>query len=72
MPLAHTFYVGKARIRLEVEGCLSCGTRWSSGWEKAREVSIRVGTKERSISIYKCADCISREGLQGDLKLESD
>lgn len=51
------FQVKKAKISIDVEGCLECGTNWSSDWTVERNVEIVVGAKKKTISIYICADC---------------
>ena len=53
-----TFRIGKARVSVEVEGCVSCGTRWSSGWAVVRRLTVRVGAREGEIVLHACADCI--------------
>ena len=53
-----TFSVGKARISVELEGCVSCGTRWSSGWEVVRRLTVRIGAREEEIALHACADCL--------------
>ena len=51
--------IGKTKIALTAEGCLSCGTRWSSAWAVTRVVPVKIGTKESILRIYLCAACIS-------------
>ena len=58
MPTAATFRFGKARVSVEVEGCVSCGTRWSSGWEVVQRLTVRIGAREQEIALHACADCI--------------
>ncbi len=50
--------IGKTSIRIEVEGCVKCGTRWSSAWFVARTVPVKIGDREEdSITLHICADC---------------
>lgn len=58
MPAGATFRFGKATVSVEVEGCVSCGARWSSGWVVVRRLTIRVGAKEEQIDLHACADCV--------------
>jgi len=53
-----TFRFGKAAVSVEVEGCVSCGVRWSSGWEVVRRLTIRIGGREGEIALHACADCV--------------
>ena len=53
-----TINVGKAKIRIEVEGCTKCGTRYSSGWSVERVVNVVVeGRRSIKIEVHVCADC---------------
>lgn len=58
-----TFRVGKAKIRLEAEGCVDCGSRYSTTWTEAEKVEVQVpgrGWHKRgrfTITLYRCADC---------------
>lgn len=53
-----TFRFGKATVSVDVEGCVSCGTRWSSEWEVVRRLTIRIGAREQEIALHACADCL--------------
>ena len=57
MPKDHTFRFGKTTVSVEVTGCVSCGTRWSSGWTVVRVIPIQVGERKSHISLQTCADC---------------
>ena len=61
MPTAASFSFGKTKVSVEVEGCVSCGTRWSSGWEVVRRVTVRIGAREGEIALHACADCIRNQ-----------
>lgn len=63
-----TFTVGKSKVRVEVEGCSGCGTRWSWRWGYEREVAVRVGKQCKTLAVPKCGDCLAK-GEQ--LRLES-
>jgi hypothetical protein len=54
-----TFAFGKTKVRVEVEGCVSCGTRWSWRWGSEREVAVQVGGQRSSVSLPKCGDCLA-------------
>jgi hypothetical protein len=58
MPKAATFTFGKTRVSVEVEGCVSCGTRWSSGWTVVRRLTVRIGAREGEIRLHACVDCL--------------
>jgi ferredoxin-like protein FixX len=55
--MADVCNIGKAKIRIEVEGCIDCGTRWSSGWTLAKQVPLQIGKRTLTIDIHRCADC---------------
>jgi hypothetical protein len=56
-----TFRFGKATVSVEVTGCVSCGTRWASGWEVVQRVTVRIGASEGEIALHACADCIRNQ-----------
>ena len=58
MSTGATIRIGKATISIDVEGCISCGTRWSSGWVVVRRLTVRVGGREKEISLHSCAGCV--------------
>ena len=58
MPTAASFRVGKTTVSVEVEGCVSCGTRWSSGWAVVQRLTVRIGAREGEIALHACADCV--------------
>ena len=62
------FVFGKAKVKVEVEGCVGCGTRWSWRWGYEREVAVQVGEQREVIALPKCGDCLAK-GEQ--LRLES-
>ena len=49
---------GKATVSVMVEGCVSCGVRWSSGWEVVRRLQVRIGDRQGEIALHACADCL--------------
>jgi hypothetical protein len=53
--------IGKSVIEITVEGCIRCGTRWSSGWEVARRVPVKIGNSEGTVSLHICADCMKKK-----------
>ena len=53
--------IGKARINLEIVGCIDCGTNCSSGWEVAKIVEITVASKTHQGEIHRCADCMKNK-----------
>ena len=55
-----TFSFGKSKVRIHVEGCITCGTLWSSGWQLVREVPVTVGSRKATIGLHRCADCIRK------------
>lgn len=55
------YKIGKAKVKIEVEGCAKCGGRWSNGWYVYKEVEIQIGKKKGTVSISICADCKNQE-----------
>lgn len=49
--------LGKAKIDIKVEGCIKCGTQWSSGWREVRTVPVKIGKWENAVSLNICANC---------------
>lgn len=49
--------VGKSKIKIEVKGCISCGTDYSTGWTSAKTVPVKIGHGTVHVSIPCCADC---------------
>ena len=64
-----SFTFGKAKVRVEVEGCMCCGTLWSWRWGVAKEIAIQVGERRAVISLAKCGECLARAERQ---ELERD
>ena len=58
MPTGAVFRLGKTIVSVEVKGCVSCGTRWSSGWTVVRRLTVRIGANEGVIALHACADCL--------------
>lgn len=67
-----THQIGRANITISVEGCLKCGTRWSSAWTLAREVPISIGAKKTVIRLHLCADCQPQSPMGADQQVHSD
>lgn len=66
---------GKANLEIKVEGCIVCGSKWSSGWHEAKRVRVSIQdslsptavAKIQEVSICRCADCQERrEAESGD------
>ena len=53
--------IGKAKIDLDVRGCIDCGTEYSSGWEVARIVEIKIGKTVYQCEIHRCARCMKNK-----------
>ncbi len=53
--------IGKAKIDLEIRGCIDCGTEFSSGWEVAKVIDIKIGNKVYQGEIHRCADCMKNK-----------
>ena len=60
--------IGKSTVYIQVEGCIKCGTKWSSGWSVARVVPITIGKKAMSIDLNICADCREKENKNAELR----
>ena len=57
MVSAAPFQFGKSKVTIDVEGCVDCGTRWSSGWFNAETLGVAVGGKTDTITLFRCKDC---------------
>lgn len=51
------FDVGKTKIRVSVDGCVICGTEYSTRWFEAGTVILWAGKKEHQVTVSRCADC---------------
>ena len=50
--------IGKTKIKVETEGCVDCGTRWSHAWFLFEQIEVKVGDlRPMIISIHICGDC---------------
>lgn len=52
---------GKAQVSVRGEGCMRCGTLWSSHWYPLKEVPVKVGSREGCITLNVCHDCATPE-----------
>lgn len=56
--------VGKAKIDLDVRGCIKCGFEYSHNWETAKEVTVTFEVDKRkvvrTVSVYVCGDCMEK------------
>lgn len=50
--------IGKAKIDMDIRGCIDCGTEYSHGWEIARIIDVKIGGKVYQAEIHRCADCM--------------
>lgn len=57
MSTAGTYRIGKTKITVDVEGCVKCGTLWSSDWFVTRVIDVVIATKKYQVAIHICADC---------------
>ena len=48
---------GKAKLTIEVNGCIDCGSIGSHEWIVAREIPVTVGGKEDVVEIMRCGRC---------------
>lgn len=55
---------GKAHVEIRVEGCVDCGTLWSSRWVLARTVEVQIGKRRSTIDVHRCADCAKKQSNQ--------
>jgi hypothetical protein len=53
--------IGKAKIDMEIRGCIDCGTEYSSGWEVARIIEVKIGGKVYQGQLHRCADCMKNK-----------
>lgn len=63
--------IGKAMIDIHVRGCIECGTHWSRYWMIARNVSVRIGSKEDTIAVHICADCYEKQNVNTPSQIEN-
>jgi hypothetical protein len=56
--------IGKAKIDLDIRGCIDCGIQWSSGWEIAQVVEVVVAGKVYQGKVHRCADCTRKKAPQ--------
>lgn len=52
-----SFRIGKCHVNVSHDGCVVCGTRWSSGWHPAGVFEVAVGKKRGEITVSMCDDC---------------
>jgi hypothetical protein len=54
---------GKAQIDVTVRGCIGCGTRHSSNWTDAGELTVTVTDDAgktvgaEKVTVHRCAEC---------------
>lgn len=66
--MSQTVQVGKAKLTVDVKGCVKCGTERSSGWKTERmvDVTVRQGRGRESkliVQAHICADCSRPENV---------
>lgn len=59
--MADVFTVGKTKIRITTDGCVYCGTEYSSGWQLDRLIRLQVGKRVDEVAISCCADCQNKK-----------
>ena len=52
--------IGKTKVRVDVQGCIDCGTQYSSRWHHARIVAVVIDGATYPIDTSRCADCAAR------------
>ena len=53
--------IGKAKIDLDIRGCIDCGAEYSSGWEIAKVIEIKIAGKAYQAEVHRCADCMKNK-----------
>lgn len=61
--------VGKAKVNIDIEGCIYCGASWSSEWKAVKTLDIRIGSRQIAIQVHACADCMKSRKHQPELGL---
>lgn len=58
-----TINIGKAKIRIYAEGCIDCGTLFSTGWREASEIQLVVRGRRKPflIVLNRCENCQHRK-----------
>jgi hypothetical protein len=49
--------IGRAKVRVTIEGCRGCGTLYSPSWHEVATVTVLVGKKTIQLAIHECGDC---------------
>lgn len=50
--------VGKARVYVDVRGCVDCGTEFAEGWFDAGRVAVKIGSRRPlSLVVSRCVAC---------------
>ena len=55
--MSQTVYVGACRVRVEVDGCVDCGTKISSVWHRAQAIPVYIAQHLRTLILLRCAAC---------------
>ncbi len=59
--------IGKARLHIDVQGCIHCGSEYSTGWSEGKEIEVRVDNRKPiKVRVPMCAEC--RKGIQTEVK----
>lgn len=56
--------IGKAKVTVNVSGCVDCGSERSIGWEDERRHQIVIGSRNDYITLQRCADCAEKRGAK--------
>ena len=54
---------GEAKVTIDVEGCMNCGTIGSDMWMPIKSISFILNGKANTLQIYLCGDCFRKKGL---------
>ncbi len=49
--------LGKTIVTVSAEGCIRCGTKWSTGWRTAKIVKVNIDGRLSELKLHTCHNC---------------
>lgn len=56
----HVVMIGRAKIRVEAQGCMGCGTQYAPGWRPGRTVQVTVNGRRLEVAVALCSECSAK------------